>query len=153
MYLLFFVLWVIFNGKLTVEIACFGVVISALVYLFIVKFMDYSPKTEIRIAKNFFRGIAYVIVLVCEIIKANFHVMHLILSSKLEIEPEMVYFRTCLKKDSSRVALANSITLTPGTITVSLEEDEYCIHCLDKDLAEGMDSSVFVRLLTKMEEV
>lgn len=152
MYLLFFILWVILNGKITFEITCFGLAIAALVYWFIVKFMDYSPKTELRIFKNFFRGIFYVYTLVCEIIKANFYVMHLILSSKLEVEPKMVYFKTSLKKDASRVALANSITLTPGTITVSLEDDEYCVHCLDKELSEGMDSSVFVKLLTKMEE-
>ncbi|MDD5935225.1 MAG: Na+/H+ antiporter subunit E [Clostridiales bacterium] len=153
MYLLFFALWVILNGKLTLEIALFGIGISAAMYFFICKFMDYSPKTELRIAKNFFRGIHYVYVLVCEIFKANFQVMHLILSSKLEVEPTMYYFKTKLKKESSKVALANSITLTPGTITVTLEDDEYCVHCLDKELAEGMDSSIFVQLLTKMEEV
>lgn len=153
MYLLLFILWVIFNGKLNLEIVLFGVVISTLMYLFICKFMDYSPKTEVRIMKNFFRGIRYVYVLICEIFKANFHVMHLILSPKLEVEPTMAYFKTKLKKESSKVALANSITLTPGTITVTLEGDEYCVHCLDKELAEGMDSSIFVTLLTKMEQV
>ncbi len=153
MYLLFFLLWIVFNGKLTLEIALFGICISAFMYFFICKFMGYNPKTELRIAKNFFRGIHYGFVLVCEICKANFQVMHLILSSKLEVEPTMVYFKTKLTKESSRVALANSITLTPGTITVTLEEDSYCVHCLDKELAQGMDSSIFVSLLTKMEQV
>ena len=46
---------------------------------------------------------------------------------------------------------ANSITLTPGTITVSLTDNEYTVHCLDKELAEGISSSVFVKLLTKLE--
>ena len=49
--------------------------------------------------------------------------------------------------------LANSITLTPGTITVSVEDDRFCVHCLDKELAEGMEDSVFVKLLEEMEEV
>jgi multicomponent Na+:H+ antiporter subunit E len=78
--------------------------------------------------------------------------MYLILSSKVEVEPKIVYFKTNLKKEVSKVVLANSITLTPGTITVTLEEDEYCVHCLDKELAEGIDSSIFVSLLTKLEE-
>ena len=153
MFILFFMLWVIFNGRLTLEITLFGLVISAMMYIFICKFMDYNPKTEIRIAKNFFRGIRYVFVLICDIFKANFHVMHLILSPKLEIEPKMIRFQTKLKKESSKVALANSITLAPGTITVTLENDEYCVHCLDKEFAEGIESSIFVTLLTKMEEV
>ena len=49
--------------------------------------------------------------------------------------------------------LANSITLTPGTITVSLEENRYVIHCLDKSFSEGLNESSFVRLLARMEEV
>ena len=79
--------------------------------------------------------------------------MHLILSPNLVIEPKMIRFQTKLKKESSKVALANSITLAPGTITVTLENDEYCVHCLDKEFAEGIESSIFVTLLTKMEEV
>lgn len=42
--------------------------------------------------------------------------------------------------------------MTPGTITVTLTENEYMVHCLDKELAEGISSSVFVELLKKIEE-
>lgn len=75
----------------------------------------------------------------------------MILSPKFKNEPVIVQFRTDLKSKMARVLLANSITLTPGTITVSLEDDVYTVHCLDKRLAEGMDTSVFVRLLRKLE--
>lgn len=51
----------------------------------------------------------------------------------------------------AKVILANSITLTPGTITVSVEGDVFCVHCLDKELAEGIENSVFVQLLERME--
>lgn len=77
--------------------------------------------------------------------------MKLVISSKYEIEPVLVQFKTDLKSDVSRVTLANSITLTPGTITVSLKEDEYLVHCLDKDLSEGMEDSAFVKRLRRME--
>ena len=56
-----------------------------------------------------------------------------------------------LKEEGYEVILANSITLTPGTITVSLEDNRFCVHCLDRELAEGMENSVFVELLKKME--
>ena len=59
---------------------------------------------------------------------------------------------TDLKTETARVILANSITLTPGTITVSLTEQELLVHCLDKTLAEGMEDSSFVKLLKKLEE-
>ena len=48
--------------------------------------------------------------------------------------------------------LANSITLTPGTITVSVEGNRFCVHCLDWELADGVEDSVFVELLKEMEE-
>ena len=49
------------------------------------------------------------------------------------------------------MVLANSITLTPGTITIRMEGNEFYVHCLDKEFAEGMESSIFVELLSKME--
>ena len=73
------------------------------------------------------------------------------MTSKYEIQPKLVRFKTDLKQELSKVVLANSITMTPGTITVSLTEDEYVVHCLDEELAEGMEDSVFVQKLHKME--
>ena len=92
-------------------------------------------------------------VLVREIVKANYAVMKLILSSRYEIEPVIVKFKTDLKTTPARILLANSITLTPGTITVSLEGDEYVVHCLDKELAKGINSSIFVTLLSRLERM
>ena len=48
--------------------------------------------------------------------------------------------------------LANAITLTPGTITVSLEDNRYTVHCLDESMAEGMNESVFVDYIEKLEK-
>lgn len=152
MLVLYFALWIAFNGKITAEIAIIGVVVSLAVYLFVCKFMNYSPKKDARMFCNFFRGIAFAAILVWEIIKANINVMNFILSEKYEVEPTIVHFKTRLKSDAKRVALANAITLTPGTITVTLEQDEYTVHCLDKDFAKGIEDSVFVHLLEKMEK-
>ena len=68
------------------------------------------------------------------------------------MEPVIVRVHTDLKSETARVILANSITLTPGTITVSMTDNDLLVHCLDKSLSEGMEDSVFVRLLKKMEE-
>ncbi|MBS7339446.1 MAG: Na+/H+ antiporter subunit E [Lachnospiraceae bacterium] len=153
MFFIFFLIWIIFNGQFTFEIAAFGVVIAGLMYLFICKFLNYHPKTDLLLCKKFFLVLQYVFVLITEIIKANFAVIRMIMSSRYEIEPAIVRFKTDLKTTPARVLLANSITLTPGTITVSLEEDEYVVHCLDKELAEGINRSVFVTLLRKLERV
>lgn len=152
MYILFFLMWVVFNGKLTLEIAVFGLVIAAAMYAFICKFMDYSVAKDIVVFKKSILILKYIAVLIKEIIKANMATFRLITSSKHIAQPVLVRFSSGLKTRTARVLLANSITLTPGTITVSLEEDEYVVHCLDKSMAEGMDSSVFVKLLMKMEQ-
>ena len=72
MYLLYFVLWLVFNGNVTLEICIFGVVIAAAVFAFTCKFMDYGIAKEISLYKNFFRLLRYVFVLIIEIIKVLF---------------------------------------------------------------------------------
>ena len=152
MYLLYFVLWVIFNGNITLEICLFGVVIAALVFAFTCKFMDYSIEKEKKLYKKIWKMLRYVCVLVMEIVKANFAVIHMILSEKEELEPALVSFQSDMKTTTGRAFLANAITLTPGTITVTLEDSDYVVHCLDESLAVGMSDSIFVELLTDLEQ-
>lgn len=146
-------MWVIFNGQLTLEIALFGLGIAAVMYAFICRFMEYSWKKDVRAGKCLFLILVYALVLVREIFKANLQTTRLILDRKKKKCPVLVNFRTDLRTKTARVVLANSITLTPGTITVSLDEDEYVVHCLDRTMAQGLEDSVFVRLLKRMEDV
>lgn len=151
MFILFFLVWVIFNGQLTLEIALFGIAIAGVMYWFICRFLDYKPRYDLLFCKRAFLLIRYVITLFIEILKANITVFQMIYSAEYELEPAVVHFRTDLQTTFARVLLANSITLTPGTITVSLKDDEYTVHCLDKELAKDLDSSIFVNLLEKIE--
>ena len=151
MFLLFLGAWIIFNGKITVEILWIGLVVSAAVFAFICKFMDYSIQKEKRFYKKLLIFCGYVYLLLKEIIKANISVSHLILTQKEVLEPVLVTFHTKLRTDTARVILANSITLTPGTITVSVEGDEFTVHCLDRSLAEGMTDSDFEKKLWEFE--
>lgn len=152
MYLLFFCVWLILNGRVTLEICVIGMLISAALFYFICKYMDYSLRKERLLFLLIPLFIRYFWVLVQEIVRANVCVLKIILSPELQPEPAFVYFETDLKSSLSKVLLANSITLTPGTITVSVENNQYCVHCLDRELAEGMEESVFVDLLKEMEE-
>ena len=152
MYLIFFLSWIIFNGQITTEILIFGVVIAAAVFWFVCKFMDYSLKKELKLYRSIGFFLWYFLVLLKEIVVANIDVIKRVYTVEETMEPVIVKFKVNLKSDMTRVLLANSITLTPGTITVALEENEYTVHCLDESLAEGLDSSVFVKLLEKYEE-
>jgi len=150
-FVLFFLLWVVFNGRITLEIAIFGVAFAAALYAFICAFMGYHPRKDWRLLKKVGGFLVYVGRLVWDVCLANAAVLKFILSPKYEVEPKLVTFRTNLKSDAMRALLANSITLTPGTITASVEEDRFTVHCLDAEMAEGMKDSEMEKMLLNLE--
>ncbi len=151
MFLLYFLLWVIFNGSFTLEIGVIGLLIAGVLTAFSCKFMDYSPAKELWVYRKTFLFLQYICLLVKEIVKANMNVIHLILTQKEEIDPVLVHFRSDLKTPVGRAFLANCITLTPGTITVTLEDSSYMVHCLDETMAEGIDESEFIEYIRRLE--
>lgn len=151
MFFLLLFIWFVFNGKVTFEITWIGVLVCMLVYLFMCRFMDYSVKKDVLLLKKSVFFLYYIGVLAVEIVKANVQIAKLILSDREIVEPIIIKYRTSLKTQLGRTILANSITLTPGTFTVSMEENELVIHCLDASLSEDMDDLKFERLLKKLE--
>jgi multicomponent Na+:H+ antiporter subunit E len=98
-------------------------------------------------------AVKYLLILVWEVIKAALDVMVLTLSPKAkEVQPRLVYFKSPVRSDIGKVMLSNSITLTPGTITCGVGEDLFCVHALDGKYAGGMDESVFVTEIRKLED-
>ena len=153
MFVAFLLLWIIFNGRITIEILVIGTILSAALFAFCCRFLGYSMRQYIRMFRLLPLVFRYLLVLLTEIVKANGQVLFFILSPRYEAEPQLIHFTSGLRTEFARVILANSITLTPGTITVSLEGNDFYVHCLDKEFAEGIDSSAFVELLQKMEAV
>ncbi|MDD5952060.1 MAG: Na+/H+ antiporter subunit E [Oscillospiraceae bacterium] len=151
LFLLFVGMWIVFNGRFTIEILIFGIVLAAALYLFVWKVMGFGPKQEKEVLKKFGKMVLYGLLVFKEIVKANWGVLKIVLNPKSKIEPKMVYFKTDLKKDTSKVALANSITITPGTITVNVCDDVFCVHALDASMADGIDECDFVVKLREME--
>ena len=152
MFLVYFLLWIIFNGSITLEICLLGLVIAGALLAFSCRFMDYSYARERRVYRNVFLFLRYCRLLVTEIVRANVNAMRMILTQREEIQPALVSFHTDLKSQAGKALLANAITLTPGTITVTLEGAEYTVHCLDESMAEGIQDSEFVTYLRKLEE-
>ena len=151
MYLVFLLIWIIFNEKFNLEILLFGLVISAAVFTFVCRFMDYSIRKELKFYRKIPAILRYVFVLIKEILVANLNVCHLILSEEEEIDPALVKFRTDMETPVGRAYYANAITLTPGTITVSLEDDTYVVHCLDESLAQGISDAKLEQILHGLE--
>ncbi len=148
-----FFFWLILNGQITREIIIIGFTITFSIGYFAYKHTRLSIALEKLIFKKILYIIEYLIILVIEVIKANISMIKLVLSpSYKEIKPKLTYINVDLKKRLSRVALANSITLTPGTITVAINENDYLIHAIDTSFIEGIEESIFVKKLKNMEE-
>ena len=152
MYLLLFFFWIILNGRLTVEIVVLGLIFAALVYAFVWKFMGLTWEREKSFWKHFLWGAQYIAILLKEIAVANLVVLKIVLSPKKKVHPVIVSFDAPLKNHILQAILADSITLTPGTITVRLYEEKFEVHCLDESMAEGINDSIFVKMLRKWEE-
>jgi multicomponent Na+:H+ antiporter subunit E len=84
------------------------------------------------------RFIAYIPWLIEQIVLANIHVASLALRPKMPINPQVVKFKTKLETDISCVALANSITLTPGTITMDIKDGYYYVHGLSQKVVDDL---------------
>lgn len=82
----------------------------------------------------------YVPWLLYNVFLANIYVIRLALSAKVEdlIHPHIVKFKTTLKGDLPLATFGNSITLTPGTITIKIEDDIFFVHAIDLKVAEGL---------------
>ena len=87
----------------------------------------------------------FLVQLVGLITVAAFHVALRVLDPRLPIAPVMIVHHTRLTREVSRVALANSLTLTPGTLTVDLEGTELRIHCLEAEFekqVQGLEKRI-----------
>ena len=151
MFILLFALWIILNGKITLEICLFGIAISLFIYLFMCKFMNFSIKKDLRLMRNVGFGIVYFFVLLKAIFLSNIKVMSIILFKRIPITPAIVEVKVNLKTRTAKAILANSITITPGTITVKIDGDIFTVHCLSMEMIDGIENSAFVKLLNKME--
>ena len=152
LFVLLFIFWVILNGAISLEIALFGVGICLVVRLFTYKTTRLNSSIERKAVKKLYPIMEYLFILIIEVYKANIDIIKLVLSPNPEIKPTLKHITTDLKSRVARVALANSITLTPGTITVSMNDDELLIHAIHSSNLDGIEESIFVEKLRRLEE-
>ena len=89
--------------------------------------------------------------LVVEVLRSNLAVARVILSPRLPIRPRLVDFQGHQKTDLGRFIYANSITLTPGTITVRLDAEGFRIHALTKEALDGTEEGEMDRRVCRLE--
>jgi multicomponent Na+:H+ antiporter subunit E len=97
------------------------------------------------------RPLGYAGWLAVEIVKCNIDVASRILNPGLPIQPQVIRVRSTQKTDLGRVVLANSITLTPGTVSMEIRGDEITVHALTSDAADFDASGEMNRRVTAVE--
>lgn len=154
LFLILLILWLIFNGRCTLDVLCVGAVVSLAVCWFARKYCKWSAADQWRWVKLLPGVAAYCGLLVWEIIKANLAVIRIILAPdmKSSVQPELVRFPVNFKSPMMRALLANSITLTPGTITVRMLPDHFIVHALNPGMGEGMETSSFYKGCQRLDE-
>ena len=156
MFLVIFLIWLLLNAHFAwdiqfLQIVLFGLALSLIIYLFVIKFTSFNFKTDVFFVTHLHLFIAYAVVLFYNVIISNFKIIVLILKPHEAPKPMIVSFNVPLESALLRAILANSITLTPGTITISCTNEHFIVHCLKKEYFEGFENSTLVKLLLKME--
>ena len=131
-----FAFWLLLSGHYDLFHLSLGLICSLLVAFVSHDLLIENISGPKRIRKTR-RFISYVPWLIYQIVLANLHVAYLILNPKV-IDPRIVRFKTRLKSEFSMVTLGNSITLTPGTITMDIIDGEFVVHALSKKVADDL---------------
>jgi multicomponent Na+:H+ antiporter subunit E len=130
LWVVLFVVWTVANSTLAIEVAILGLVITGpLAYTFasagsVWRHIRWTPA-------GFYHFLAYSGTFFVELVKANIAMMRVVYSPRIDIKPGIVEIRTRLKSPIGRLALANTIALTPGSLVMDIRDDTLFIHWLD----------------------
>lgn len=152
MFFILMVFWLILSPSITIEAVVTGSIAVAFVVTFSKDLLFTKGESPLYSVKKILLLISYIPVLVLEIIKSGIDVAKIVLSPKMQIKPGFTKINIPLKTDFAKVLFANSVTLTPGTLTVDIIGDEYIIHHLTQEASQGLIGSTLENYARKLEE-
>ena len=130
LWLTLLLIWTIANGTLSSSTIIAGTVICAIIAIAFAAFSRvYGVIRWTPLVIYYY--LRYLIVFFAELVRANINVMRLVFSPRIDIKPGIVEIKTEFKSPIGRLALANSITLTPGTLVVEIRDDSLFIHWIN----------------------
>lgn len=124
---------------------------SAIAVTFLVARMDVLDSEGLPFQMHY-RTLQYWGWLQSEVVKANLAVTKILLSPRMDIAPAIVRVKPTQESDVGRVTYANSITLTPGTVTVDTDGDEFIVHAIDTSFADMDGLADMNRRVTEIEK-
>ena len=144
---LLFVTWMILSGLFDPFHLTLGVISCGLVTIISADLLFEHRDTPILFRfRQAGRLIAYLFWLLWQVVLANYHILKLALGSKERVQPQFVRYKTSLESDFEKYLLANSITLTPGTVTTKIMGDTFYIHAIDDVSAAGLEGEMERRI-------
>ena len=141
--------WLLLSGYFKSNLLLLGFVSCLLVTLLAVQLKIYSSQHQ-RLRFNL-RLPLYIPWLLKEIIKSNIHVARCILSIHRPIKPQTLRIKPSQKTSTALAVHANSITLTPGTISVDISDNEILVHALTDYSAQGIRNGDIDKQVSKLE--
>lgn len=150
-FVILFLFWIFVSSAVDVQHILVGAAAALVVSYFSSDLLLQKGQSlpSVKAMPLFFLYLAHLSV---EIVKANIHVARIVLDPKLPISPSIVRFKTRLKGETAKASLANSITLTPGTLTIDIIGDNFYVHALTKEAAEGVKSWHMEKRLAEVED-
>ncbi len=144
--------WVLLSGMFDFFHLTLGVLSCALVANFSHELLFYDGR-----CRSWLQGlmgiVGYLPWLIWQVLVANVQIAYIVLHPRMLelIDPQMIRFRTRLQRPFSKVTLGQSITLTPGTVTVSINDDEFTVYALTRAAAEELPGEMERRVARALE--
>ena len=150
LFVVLMIVWFLINNSFQIEIVIIGAVLSLIISLIFGRRTDVLNEFKFTPAA-FIYTLVYLLVFFVELIKSNIDVALRVIKPSLPINPGIVKTKTVLKSKMARMILTNSITLTPGTLTVDIEDDILYIHWIDVK-SEDIDVAT-EKIVKKFEKI
>ena len=145
------ILWLLMSGVYNPMILFFGF-LSVILTMFFMSRMNEKDGHTTEVNLGFFTSFKYVIWLIKEIVKSNITVVKVLLSNEISISQKFIKVPFSQRTELGQVVFANSITLTPGTVTVETEEDHFIVHTLNFEKSTDSELENMNQKVTKIEK-
>lgn len=150
--ILLLVFWMIIASSIHWIELVFGFFASVMIVLYS-RDMVFTVEDSTAIRPKSLKALFILIItLLWEIFIANFHVAKIVLSKKMPINPGFATIKNPLRKDLNKALYGNAITLTPGTLTVDMKNDEIIVHGLEMHLIHNIEGSRLEKVFIDLEE-
>ncbi len=149
-FLLLLAAWLLWSGHTEPTLLVFGVLSSAIAVALALR-MDVVDHEGQPFGRLGVRPLFYLPWLLWQIAKANLAVARIILDPRLPIRPRLVRIRASQKTDLGLAIHANSITLTPGTLSLDVRQRTILVHALTREAAEELEAGEMNRRVTRLE--